>query len=76
VTAKERLVAALAEAGADQKMIVYASTGGYDDFESDSATPIMDLVRDARRAGLIDIANRAMDGEFDAEGEGDVSVKA
>jgi uncharacterized protein (UPF0264 family) len=76
VTAKERLVAALTEAGADQKMIDYAAMGGYDDFESQSATPMMDLVRHARMKGLTDIANRAMDGEFDADGGEDVSVKA
>jgi hypothetical protein len=48
-------------------MIDDASRGRYDDFESDSATPIMDLVRDSRAAGLDDIAQRAINGEFDAE---------
>jgi hypothetical protein len=72
--AKERLVAALTKAGADQKMIKYASMGGYDDFESGSPTPIMDLVRHAQMRGLTDIANRAMDGEFDS-GDEDVPVK-
>ena len=65
MTAKEKLVAALREAEASDTMIEYAQSGGYDDFESDSATPIMDLVRDCRNAGFDDIARRARNGEFD-----------
>jgi len=64
---KERLAKALTEAGAPDSMIARARTGGYADFESDSATPIMDLVRDARKAGLDDIARQAMNGAFDGE---------
>lgn len=70
IKAKERLANALSEAGAPANMIQAALKGRYDDLESDSATPIIDLVRDATKAGLIDIAERAKDGEFDA-GEGD-----
>lgn len=65
MTAKEKLVAALHEAKAPTVMLACAARGGYDDFESDSATPISDLVRDARAFGLRDIARRAMNGEFD-----------
>ena len=42
-----------------------ARAGEYDDFESDSATPIVDLVRLLRQAGADDLAVRAMNGEWD-----------
>jgi hypothetical protein len=64
---KARLAQALMEADAPADMIDDATRGRYADFESDSATPIMDLVRDCRRLGLNEIATRAMDGEFDGE---------
>jgi hypothetical protein len=64
---KARLAQALMEANAPAVMIDDATRGRYADFESDSATPIMDLVRDCRRLGLNEIATRAMDGEFDGE---------
>jgi hypothetical protein len=66
---KEKLAKALTEAGASPAMIEDAKSGRYDDFESDSATPIMDLVRDCRAAGLNDIAKQAMNGAFDAGAE-------
>jgi hypothetical protein len=66
MNAKEKLAAALTEAAAPAWMIVEAKCGRYDDFESESATPIMDLVRDCHAAGLNHIAERAKDGEFDA----------
>jgi hypothetical protein len=65
-TAKERLVAALRGHSAPRKMIDAALEGRYDDFESNSATPIMDLVRDCQVEGLNQIAIRAMNGDFDA----------
>jgi hypothetical protein len=43
--------------------------GCYDDFKSESPTPIADLVRDCRANGLPDIAERAIAGEFDATRE-------
>jgi hypothetical protein len=67
MSAKERLAEALTLAGASTAMIDDARHGRYDDFESDSATPIMDLVRDCRAAGLNSIAQQAMNGDFDAE---------
>jgi len=69
VKAKEKLAQALTKAGASADMVDAAARGEYDDFESQSATPIMDLVRDARRAGLDEIAKRAMNGDFDAGDE-------
>jgi hypothetical protein len=67
MSAKERLAEALVKAGASPDMVAAARRGCYDDFESESATPIIDLVRDSKKAGLDDIATRAMNGEFDAE---------
>lgn len=65
----DRLVAALEAAGAPRAMITAARAGCYDDFRSESDTPILDLVRDCNRAGLHDLAKRAIGGEFDATGE-------
>jgi hypothetical protein len=67
MTAKQRLATALTDAGAPDSMVQDALMGRYDDFESESATPIIDLVRACTRIGLVDIAERAKDGEFDAE---------
>lgn len=69
VTSTERLVAALEQVRAPKAMIVAARAGCYHDFESESATPIHDLVRDARAAGFHAIAQRAIEGEFEATDE-------
>lgn len=63
-TTIERLTLALQEAKAPPAMIEKSKAGAYDDWQSESATPIMDLVQDAERAGLADIARRAKAGEF------------
>lgn len=42
-----------------------ARAGEFDDFESDSATPIGDLVAALRAAGKDGLALRAMEGEWD-----------
>lgn len=62
---KEKLAEALTLAGAPQQMIDHANCGGYSDSQSWSATPIMDLVRHCKMHGLDDIAQQAMNGEFD-----------
>jgi hypothetical protein len=69
ISTKERLAAALREAGAPSGMVKRAEAGAYDDYESDSATPIADLIAHAREYGLEDIAQRAMRGEFDGSKE-------
>ena len=69
MSTKNRLAQALREARAPSQMIDRALLGEYDDFESNSATPIMRLVRDCQVNGLNDLAKRAMDGEFDATKE-------
>lgn len=61
----ERLARALEEAGAPESMIEAARAGIYDDFKSPLARPITTLVRACQKAGLIDLAHRAMNGEFD-----------
>lgn len=62
----ERLAVELVKAGAPPLMIEKARCGYYDDYKSELAMPIAQLVADATRAGLADIARRATDGEFDA----------
>lgn len=63
----ERLALALIAAKAPQEMISRAREGWYDDYKSPAANNIMELVQDARKHKLDDIAKRAMDGEFDAQ---------
>lgn len=62
----EKLAQALAQAGAPGWMIADARAGRYDDFKSQSATPILDLVHEAEAHGLHDLVRRAKAGEFDA----------
>ena len=65
----EKLARELEKAGAPTDMILKARVGDYDDYKCRSATPIIDLVRDLTRAGLPDLAQRAMNGEFDGSRE-------
>lgn len=60
-----RLVGALTDANAPTDMIAKAANGYYGDFTSQLATPIWQLVADAREAGLDVIAKQAMNGDFD-----------
>lgn len=62
----ERLAVELVKAGAPPAMIERARAGYYDDYKSELAMPISQLVADARAAGLPIIAERASAGEFDA----------
>ena len=68
-TTKERLALALEEAGAPKKMVENARAGRFDTYESQSATPLRDLVDIAAWTGLTDIADRAMRGEWDGTAE-------
>ena len=63
----EKLARALREAGAPQAMIDAALAFKYDDYLGDAAMNINLLVADANEAGLPDIAERAMNGEWDAQ---------
>ena len=62
----DRFGQALEAAKAPLDMIERARRGYYDDVESELATPIIQLVRDAEAAGLKSIADQAKQGEFDA----------
>ncbi len=64
-----KLARALITAEAPDEMIGKAVTGYYDDFKSQQADNIVALVEDARNAGLSDIMERAINGEFDSTRE-------
>jgi phage tail tape-measure protein len=63
----ERLAEALREANAPGWMVEKAEAGVYDDFKSPLALNLHELVKDATRSGLPDIARRTKEGEFDSE---------
>lgn len=65
--ASDKLAEALEQAGAPKDMIKRAREGYYDDFRSELADPIRQLVIDAAKCGLVGIATRARKGDFDAE---------
>ena len=65
----DRLAEALSLAGAPKDMIERALAGYFDDFLSPLPAPIVQLVTEARKYGLVDIARRAMAGEFDSTKE-------
>ena len=66
---KERLAKALEDCLAPQDMIARARAGYYDDYESELATPIIQLVFDCEAAGLTGLANQVRAGEFDGTRE-------
>jgi hypothetical protein len=65
---KERLAAVLEEAGL-RDLAMEARRGRFDDYDSDSPTPIRDLVDCLRLLGREDLARRAIDGEWDGTAE-------
>jgi hypothetical protein len=65
----ERLAQDLEEAGAPAEMIERARAGYYDDYKSDLAMPEVQLLQDARRAGLTSIAEGVLEGRWDATKE-------
>ena len=67
VPTTEKLAKALEQASAPAKMIERARSGYYDDYKSELAFPIRQLVEDAMRHELYDIAERAKNGDFDAQ---------
>jgi hypothetical protein len=62
---RNRLARVLDEAGL-LDMAQEAARGRYDDYDSESATPCVDLVNHLRERGREDLAKRAMSGEWDA----------
>jgi hypothetical protein len=69
MTTKERLAQAMIAEGCPTGLIARARAGEFDDFESNSATPIVRLVNELHKAGFRDLAARAIKGEFDATKE-------
>ena len=65
---KERLAGVLREAGLPG-MAAKAMLGCYDDFETMDPAPIHDLVRDLQAARKPDLAQRAINGEWDGTPE-------
>jgi hypothetical protein len=64
-TSTERLLEDLEAAHAPRFMLRKACEGQYNDYLSNSATPIMDLVRDATAANLRPIVQWAKAGKYD-----------
>lgn len=67
VPTTEKLAIALQKAHAPMSMIKRARAGAYDDFKSHIAHNIVLLVEDCRKHGLEQIAQRAINGDFDAQ---------
>lgn len=65
-TSTDVLVEDLLAAQAPDFMLSKAREGQYNDYLSQSATPIMDLVHDAVEANLRAIADQAQTGKYDA----------
>lgn len=63
----ERLALEFEKAGAPEFMIRAARAGQYDDYKSNLDFPIRKLVSDCCLLGMRDIAERAMNGEFDGQ---------
>lgn len=62
----ERLAKALEAANAPTEMVERARAGYYDDFKSELVLPCMQLVADLGEAGLQELQQRAINGEFDS----------
>lgn len=68
---KDKLAQELRNIGLEG-MAAFAEQGKYDDYLSDSATPINDLVNELAKVGSVEalaLRRRAIDGEFDATKE-------
>lgn len=66
ISTKQRLADAIREAKPDAvELIEAALRGEFDDFESFSPTPQLDLIQALTEAGLNELATRAREGDFD-----------
>jgi len=68
-TSTDLLLEDLEAVRAPQFMLRKAREGAYNDYQSDSATPIIDLVRDATVWNLPTIVAQAKDGKYDGTRE-------
>ncbi len=50
-----------------RRIMVKAKQGHYHDFKSNMMMPKVTLIRDLQQVGLVEIADRVRDGEFDEE---------
>lgn len=64
IPTKERLARQLGSVGA-HALAYNARQGRYSDFDGESATPKLDLLRDLKRSGHHDVAKLVMAGEYD-----------
>lgn len=69
MNSKQKLAAALREAKAPDGMIQAAEDGYYSDYDSPLDTPCIQLVHDLIANGMIALADRAKEGEFDGTKE-------
>ena len=69
MNSKQKLAQALKEANSPGYLINRALSGYYSDYDSDLETPCVQLVNDLTSLGLIELASRAKEGEFDATKE-------
>ena len=69
IPTSEKLAQALEVAGAPQEMIDKARAFYYDDYKSELAMPTVQLVIDAKAHNLSEIAERAINGDFDGTKE-------
>lgn len=69
MTSIEKLVQDLEKHKAPQQLIDRAREGHYNDVKSRVAFPMVTLVRECREAGLHQIADAAIKGEYDATTE-------
>ena len=67
VLTSDKLADVLVAAGAPADMVIRARAGYYDDYRSRLPTPCIQLVLDATMHGLPEIAERARNGEWDAQ---------
>lgn len=65
----DKLVRALELSSASAELLNDARANRYHDYKGESHSPITDLVMRLRREGLSELAERAVDGEFDATHE-------
>lgn len=69
---KDRLARELHEAGLPEEMVERARRGAYDDWISDSATPLIDLVNELAKydtPGARLVRAKVIDGDFDGTRE-------
>lgn len=65
----EKLAKAMKASNCPPEMIARARAGYYDDYKSELTLPCVQLVTDLRAIGQLELAQRAINGEFDGTPE-------